>query len=185
MTVEEHGFPELDDEPVEEPAESEPAIPEPEPAAEPEPAFPEAQAKRLEDDSIYRQRMIPEEIDAKLETPTDLPNNGRSGPLKIGSSVADTQIFRKVLAGLSGSEVEGLSGEKVEPPKKKPKAKQDKTAEPAPPAQETEAEPLPQPAPELAAEPEPESVAMKASGEWPPKKPSDDEDWDDTLDTSA
>jgi DNA-binding response OmpR family regulator len=152
----------------------------------------------LEEASLYSPRVIPEEMDAKLETPAELPGNGRVGPLKVQTKLADTQVFRKVLAGLSGSEVEGMTGEKVGPPKRKPKAEAKADEQPeAQPAPEPDVEPEPEAvdeqqqeasseptavAPEPA-EPEAEPVAMKA-GAWPPKKPSEDDQWDDTLDLS-
>jgi hypothetical protein len=156
-------------------------------SAQPQTEAADSSGKPLDDASHYSPRVIPEQVDAKLETPTELPANGRHGPIKIQTKLADTQIFRKVLAGMSGSEVEGLSGEKVNPPKRKPKpkAKSKVEAKPARPAPEPVSEPVLEAEPEpVAAEPEPEAVTVDA-GSWPPQKPSEDDDWDDTLDTSS
>ena len=81
-------------------------------AEPPEASFPEAQpGEILEDDSIFKPRVIPEEMNAKLKTPVELPGaNGdqeyappqHEGPITIQAPQADTQMFRKVLKELDG-----------------------------------------------------------------------------------
>ena len=94
---------------------------------EPEPTFPKDQTGNLEDDSMYKPRVIPEAMNAKLNTPTELPKtNGDQepaptkldGPITISAAQADTQMFRNVLKGLSGSEV--VSGDYEKPPEEPP-----------------------------------------------------------------
>ncbi len=162
--------------------------------AELEPEFPTGQPTGELDSSIFRPRMIPEEMDAKLETPTELPNtNGKrgllaraKGPLKIQTTQADTQMFRKVLAGLSGSEVEGLSGEKEGPPKVKPQSKAKPEATQAAPAEPASA-PVDQieQQPKPVAEPKPDPQPQPTKASWPPTKPTEDPEWDDSLDVSG
>ena len=104
---------------------------------EPEATFPAAQNGEVqEDDSMFNQRVIPEAVNAKLKTPTELPNaNGNQervppkhdGPITIQASEADTQMFRNVLAGLSGTQV--LSGDNEQPPGEPPKKNGDSVAE--------------------------------------------------------
>lgn len=160
-----------------------------------EPAHTEASGDELagpgdrapDDSSLYSPRVIPEEMSAKLESPAEHPANGNRGPLKIQTELADTQIFRKVLAGLSGSKVEGMGGEDSDPSRigaEADEAPAEQPAAQAPPA--PAAEPSPEAGTELApdqGEAEPQRMAMRP-GMWPPKKPSEDEKWDDTLDLS-
>lgn len=173
------------------------------PTLESEADFPVGRPTGELDSAVFRPRVIPEEMNAKLETPTELPNaNGKrgllaraKGPIKIQSPQADTQMFRRVLAGLSGSEVEGLSGDKDGPPKVKPKAKAKAEPEPPKPERKTvdlleeeldnEFEPEAEKPPEPAPDPEPLAERVKAQGaNWPPKRPSEDPEWDDGLDVS-
>jgi hypothetical protein len=101
-----------------------------------EPAFPAAQnGEVLDDDSMFKARVIPEEMNAKLKTPTELPNtNGNQehgapqheGPITIQASQADTEMFRNVLAGLSGTQV--LSGDHEQAPGEPPKKNGDSVA---------------------------------------------------------
>jgi len=102
-----------------------------------EAAFPAAQnGEILDDDSMFKQRVIPEAMNAKLNTPTELPNiNGNQehvppqhdGPITIQAAQADTEMFRNVLAGLSGTQI--LSGDSDQPPGEPPKKSGDAVAE--------------------------------------------------------
>ncbi|GMR10373.1 MAG: hypothetical protein BMS9Abin28_1194 [Anaerolineae bacterium] len=175
-----------------------------------EASFPEAQTSEiLEDDSIFKQRVIPEEMNAKLKTPVGLPNtNGNQeyappqhdGPITIQASQADTQMFRKVLEGLSGTKV--LSGDYERPEEEPPKSNGDIAAKAGDgpnemraqlseaPASEVhiEAPPVPPSAegfrPVQEPEPEPQPV-QAAPATWPPTLPTKDDDWDDQLDVSG
>jgi hypothetical protein len=187
---------------------------------EPEATFPKDQTGNLEDDSMYRPRVIPEQMNAKLKTPTELPNtNGdrdapprHEGPITIQASQADTEVFRNVLAGLSGTQVK--SGDDEQPPEEPPKKNGDAVAkaedamdellsaeegldelrsavreapEPEMPIEATQAE-APPPAPEelrqvQETEPEPQPVQAKPAS-WPPTLPTEDDDWSDELDVS-
>ena len=101
-----------------------------------EPSFPAAQNGEVaDDDSIYKQRVIPEAMNAKLNAPTELPKtNGNQehvppkhdGPITIQASQADMQMFRNVLKGLSGTEV--LSGDYEKPPEDPTKINGDSVA---------------------------------------------------------
>ena len=101
-----------------------------------EASFPAAQnGEVLEDDSMFKQRVIPEAMNAKLNTPTELPKtNGNQehvppkhdGPITIQASQADTQMFHNVLKGLSGTEV--LSGDYEKPPEEPTKINGDSVA---------------------------------------------------------
>ena len=183
--------------------------------------FPKDQTGDLEDDSMYRPRVIPEEVNAKLKTPTELPNaNGdrdyappeHEGPITIQASQADTQMFRKVLEGLSGTEV--LSGDYEKPPEEPPMKNGDSVVkaekgldelvaaeegmnelrsaareapEPEVPIDEAPAEAAPPPSEKelrQVQEPEPEPVHAQPAN-WPPTLPTKDDDWDDDLDVSA
>jgi DNA-binding response OmpR family regulator len=186
-----------------------------------EPTFPKDQTGDLEDDSIYRPRVIPEEVNAKLKTPTELPNaNGdreyappeHEGPITIQASQADTQMFRNVLAGLSGTQV--LSGDHEQAPGEPPMKNGDAVAkavdgldelvaaeegmnelrsavreapEPEVPIEAPQAEASPPSAEEIRqvqeSEPEPQPVHAKPAN-WPPTLPTEDDDWDDELDIS-
>jgi DNA-binding response OmpR family regulator len=98
--------------------------------------FPVAQTgDLLEDDSMFKPRVIPEAMDAKLKTPTELSRvNGdqerdppqHDGPITIQASEADTKMFRNVLKGLSGTEV--LSGDYEKPPEEPQKTNGDSVA---------------------------------------------------------
>lgn len=159
-------------------------------------------------------------MNAKLKTPTELPNaNGdrdyappeHEGPITIQASQADTQMFRKVLEGLSGTEV--LSGDYEKPPEEPPMKNGDSVVkaekgldemvvaeegmnelrsavreapEPEVPFEAPQAEATP-PAPEelhQVQEPDPEPVHAQPAN-WPPTLPTKDDDWDDELDVSA
>jgi hypothetical protein len=184
--------------------------------------FPAAQNGEIaDDDSMFKQRVIPEAMNAKLNTPTDLPKtNGNQehvppqhdGPITIQAAQADTQMFRNVLKGLSGTEV--LSGDYEKPPEEPAKKNGDSVADsergldkllaaedgldelrsavreaPAPevPIEDPPAEAAPPPsAGELrqVQEPEPEPVHAQPAN-WPPTLPTEDDDWDDELDVSA
>jgi hypothetical protein len=179
-----------------------------------EASFPAAQTGEiLEDDSIFKQRVIPEEMDAKLKTPVELPNaNGnqehvpprQDGPITIQASQADTQMFRKVLAGLSGTEV--FSGDYEKPEEEPPTGNGDTTSEPEESLNELRAEFLKAPAHDIpnaptealqaevpapsaeelrqVQEPDPEPVHAKPAN-WPPVLPTEGEDWDDELDVTG
>jgi DNA-binding response OmpR family regulator len=189
---------------------------------EPEATFPKDQTGNLEDDSMYRPRVIPEAMNAKLKTPTELPNtNGdqeyappkHEGPITIQASQADTEMFRNVLAGLSGTKI--LSGDYEKPPEEPRTKNGDAVAkaedgldelvaaeeglnelrsavreapEPEVPIEAPQAEATP-PAPEelhqvQESEPAPESVPAEPAN-WPPTLPTKDDDWDDDLDVSG
>jgi len=101
-----------------------------------EASFPPAQnGEVLEDDSMFKPRVIPEEMNAKLNTPTEIPNiNGNQehvppqhdGPITIQAAQADTEMFRNVLAGLSGTQI--LSGDYEKPPEEPAKINGDSVA---------------------------------------------------------
>jgi len=175
---------------------------------QPEASFPEAQTGEiLEDDSMFKARVIPEEVNAKIKTPVELPNaNGNpeyaplqhDGPITIQASQADTQMFRKVLEGLSGTEV--LSGDYERPEEEPPKSNGDTAAKAeeglnelrvelsqAPIAEmPTEAPQAEVPSPsadELHSVQEPEPQPVQAN--WPPTLPTDGDDWDDELDVTG
>ncbi len=85
---------------------------------------------------MYRPRVIPEEVNAQLKTPVEIPKaNGdqeyappqHEGPIAIQASQADTQIFRKVLEGLSGTQI--LSGDYEKQAEESPKVNGDAAAE--------------------------------------------------------
>ncbi|MFV2045280.1 MAG: response regulator [Anaerolineales bacterium] len=181
-----------------------------------EASFPVAQTGEiLDDDSMFRPRLIPEEMNAKLKTPVELPNtNGNQeyapphhdGPITIQASQADTQMFRKVLAGLSGTEV--LSGDYEKPEEQPTKSNGDTAANayeglnelraefaqasasvgPDVPVEAPQAE-VPPPVPEdlpMVQEPEPEPQPVQAApATWPPTLPTKDDDWDDQLDVTG
>lgn len=183
-----------------------------------EASFPAAQnGEVLEDDSMFKQRVIPEAMNAKLNTPTELPKtNGNQehvppkhdGPITIQASQADTQMFRNVLKGLSGTEV--LSGDYEKPPEEPTKINGDSVATtndgmnklraaasetpiadepievPSPeipqtaPGEDPPAEAAPPPsAEELRQAQEPEPEPVHAqSANWPPTLPTEEEDDD-------
>jgi hypothetical protein len=59
-------------------------------------------------------------MNAKLGEPAPIrPGNGKRGPIRIGSSAADTQVFRRVLEKMSGESVIG-PGEAAPEPRKVP-----------------------------------------------------------------
>ncbi|MFQ5944318.1 MAG: hypothetical protein ACE5JF_12265, partial [Anaerolineales bacterium] len=182
-------------------------------AEQPEATFPQAQTgELLDDDSMFKPRVIPEQINAKLKTPLELPNaNGdqeqappqHEGPITIQASQADTQMFRKVLEGLSGTQV--LSGDYEKQAEEAPSGNGDAAADSEsgldelraeiaePPTTEVPMEapksepPAPTPeelreAQEL--EPEPQPVPADPAN-WPPTLPTEDDDWDDELDVSG
>ena len=72
-------------------------------------------------DEARKRGLLHEELDAKLETTTQLPSTNaereptRQDPIKIQSAQADTQSYRRFLAGLFGAMVEGISGESEGP----------------------------------------------------------------------
>jgi hypothetical protein len=190
---------------------------------QPEASFPEAKAgELLDDDSMFRPRVIPEERNAKLKTPVELPNaNGNQeyappqhdGPITIQAPQADTQMFRKVLEGLSGTQV--LSGDFEEQADESTKQNGDAVAEAksvlgenlaaeegldelraklseAPvadvPLEAPQAEVTPPSPEELPAvqEPEPEPQPVQAEpASWPPSLPTEGNDWDDELDVTG
>jgi DNA-binding response OmpR family regulator len=222
-----------------EPASLEPR-PEPAASAQPttvaEPTFPKAQPRELDpvarpvDTGLFRPRIIPEAMSAKLgEPPPIQPTNGKRGLLRIGSSAANTQIFRRVLEKMSGETVIGPGDAEPEPgaaageprsrngePEPEFSAVADKPRSEArnmSPASAEELEPSPDPVSALrqlaiAAEPDlvaaaiPEPVALpkrkakpkeseprpaptkRAAASWPPKLPSKDPDWDDSLEAN-
>ena len=104
---------------------------------QPEASFPEAQTgELLDDDSMFKPRVIAEQMNAKLKTPVGLPNtNGNQEhappqhdvPITIQAPLADTNIFRKVLEGLSGTQV--LSGDSPKPAEESPRDNGDTVAE--------------------------------------------------------
>ena len=176
---------------------------------QPEPTFPKDQTGNLEDDSMYRPRVIPEEMNAKLDTPVELPNaNGdqeyappqHDEPITIQASPADTQMFRKVLEGLSGTEV--LSGDYEKQEEEPPKSSGDTAAKVEEGLNELRAEFSQAPVPEVSTdtlqaevpppsaedhrtvqELEPKSQPVPAN--WPPTLPTKGDDWDDELDVSG
>lgn len=183
---------------------------------QPEASFPEAQTgELLDDDSMFNARVIPEEVNAKLKTPVELPSaNGNQepapprhdGPITIQSAQADTQIFRKVLAGLSGAEI--LSGNYDQPEEGLLKSKGDTTSKPEEGLNELRAEfseapasdppnvpidSLPAAAPAPSAEelrrvrePVAEPPPIQAEpANWPPTLPTKDDDWDEELDVTG
>jgi hypothetical protein len=169
-------------------------------------------------------------MSAKLgEPPPIQPTNGKRGLLRIGSSAANTQIFRRVLEKMSGETVIGPGDAEPEPgaaageprsrngePEPEFSAVADKPRSEArnmSPASAEELEPSPDPVSALrqlaiAAEPDlvaaaiPEPVALpkrkakpkesesrpaptkRAAASWPPKLPSKDPDWDDSLEAN-
>lgn len=174
-------------------------------------SFPKVQnGEVLDDDSMFKPRVIPEEMDAKLETPVELPKtNGdqeyappqHDGPITIQASQADTQIFRKVLEGLSGTNV--LSGD-YEKAAEEPmpdngdvvaevdhslddlRAEFSETPVDEPPVEVQQTEPPPPSTGELRAAEEPDPEPIRADpAQWPPVLPTEDEDWDDELDVTG
>jgi len=99
--------------------------------------FPAAQNGEItDDDSMFKPRIIPEEMNAKLKTPLELTKaNGdqehvppqHDGPITIQAAQADTQMFRKVLKGLSGG-TEVLGGDYERPPEDPPETNGDSVA---------------------------------------------------------
>ena len=207
-----------------------------------EPTFPTAQPSVLDpavkpiDTGLFRPRIIPEAMSAKLgEPPPIQPSNGKRRPLRIGSSAADTQVFRRVLEKMTGKLVLGPSeaepelsaaadkprsearelspaaAEKLEPspdpvsalrqlaiaaepdlvaealpeplvpPKRKLKPKE---PEPAPykPTASKPAPSKPAPSKPTASKPAP---SKRAAPSWPPTLPSNEPDWDDSLETKG
>ena len=195
-----------------------------EPAAEAaatvsEQTFPMAQPGVLDpvarpiDTGLFRPRIIPEAMNAKLgEPPPIQPTNGKRGPIRIGSSAANTQIFRRVLEKMSGETVIGPEEPEPAAAAAEPRSRsRDLPAaevgqlEPAldPVAAlrelavaaasdfgaEVAAEPVVPPKQARAAqakelEPKPAS-AKRATRSWPPKLPSNDPEWDDALETKG
>ncbi|MFQ5922277.1 MAG: response regulator [Anaerolineales bacterium] len=177
---------------------------------QPEPTFPKAQTGEiLEDDSMFKARVIPEEVNAKLKTPVELPNaNGdqeyappqHDGPITIQASQADTQVFRKVLEGLSGTNV--LSGDYEKSAEEPPSDNGDAVAEadegldelraefaeaPASdvPDVPVEAPQVPPAAEELRPVEEPDPGPQPVKANWPPSLPTEEDEWDDELDVSG
>ena len=189
-----------------------------------EPTFPKTEPGVLDpvakpvDTGLFRPRIIPEAMSAKLgEPPPIQPSNGKRLPIRIGSSAADTQIFRRVLEKMSGGTVIGVG--EPEPESAAVADKPRSEARDLSPARAEELEPSPDPVSALrqlaiAAEPDrvadaiPEPVALpkrrakpkepgpkpapskpaaakRAAPSWPPTLPSDDPEWDDSLETKA
>ncbi|MCH8875636.1 MAG: response regulator [Chloroflexi bacterium] len=183
---------------------------------QPEASFPEAKTgELLDDDSMFNARVIPEEMNAKLKTPVELPSaNGNQepapprhdGPITIQAAQADTQIFRKVLAGLSGAEV--LSGSYDQPEEELPESNGGTASKPEAGLNELRAEfseapssdPPNEPIDTLPAEvagasaeelrqarepdSEPEPVHAEPAN-WPPTLPTKGDDWDEELDVTG
>ncbi len=206
---------------VEPPPEPEPPA-KPHPVAVPEPTFPTAhpaEAGRVAaavDTGLFRPRLIPEAMSAKLGEPAPIQAaNGNRRPFRIGSSEANTQIFRRVLEKMSGETVIGPgdpdpesepSPTSSDPSRSRnPASSAVETHQPIPapepagfPAHKTETgepEPIPEAMAEPAApvkrprpprpkepEPRPSPAKVEPAG-WPPQVPSEDPDWDDSLDT--
>jgi len=217
---------------------------EPPPAAVPGPTFPKADSGVLDpavkpvDTGLFRPRIIPEAMSAKLgEPPPIQPSNGKRRPIRIGSSAADTQIFRRVLEKMSGGAVIGVgepepdsaaaadkprseardlspaTAEELEPspdpvaalrqlaiaaepeivaealpealvpPKRKTKPKEPEP-KPAPPKPAPSKPALSKPAPSKPAPSKP-AASKRAAPSWPPKLPSNDPEWDDSLETKS
>ncbi|MCH8338991.1 MAG: response regulator [Chloroflexi bacterium] len=183
---------------------------------QPEASFPEAKTgELLDDDSMFNARVIPEEMNAKLKTPVELPSaNGNQepapprhdGPITIQAAQADTQIFRKVLAGLSGAEV--LSGDYERPEEELPESNGGTASKPEAglnelraefseaPASDPPNEPIDTLPAEVAGasaeelrqarEPDSEPEPVHASpANWPPVLPTEGEDWDEELDVTG
>jgi len=223
--------------------ESEPPV-EPQPAIRPEPTFPKAQPDVLDpvarpvDTGLFRPRIIPEAMSAKLGEPAPIqPVNGKRRPLRIGSSAADTQIFRRVLEKMSGETVIGVgepepelaavadkprseagdlspaTAEELEPspdpvsalrqlaiaaqpavvPEELPETlvaakRKAKPKEPEPKPPPAKVSP-PKPAASKPAPPKPApskpAASKRAVPSWPPTLPSDDPEWDDSLETKT
>ncbi|MCH8340737.1 MAG: response regulator [Chloroflexi bacterium] len=183
---------------------------------QPEASFPEAKTgELLDDDSMFNARVIPEEMNAKLKTPVELPSaNGNQepapprhdGPITIQAAQADTQIFRKVLAGLSGAEV--LSGNYERPEEELPESNGGTASKPEAGLNELRAEFSEAPASDPPNEPidtlpaevagasaeelrqarepdsEPEPVHAEPAN-WPPTLPTKGDDWDEELDVTG
>jgi hypothetical protein len=233
-------LPELQTEPVPEapaPAASKPvepnsveSRPEAEASSEPttvgEPTFPKAQPRELDpvarpiDTGLFRPRIIPEAMSAKLgEPPPIQPANGKRRMIRIGSSAADTQIFRRVLERMSGEKVIGPGepepgpGAAADEPRSRNGElspadidlleptpdpapllrKETKASQPAPVAEAKRlAEAMPRPVvplkrsrPTQSKESEPSPAPTKrTAASWPPKLPSKDPDWDDSLEAN-
>jgi hypothetical protein len=192
----------------------------PPPTTVAEPTFPKAQPNVLDpvakpvDTGMYRPRIIPEAMNAKLgEPPPVQPTNGKRGPIRIGSSAADTQIFRRVLEKMSGETVIGVGEPEPElaaaADKPRSQNRELPTAEVERPeltldpvaalrelavaaasdfAAEVALEPVVPPKQARAAQPkapEPKPASAKrATKSWPPKLPSNDPDWEDSLETN-
>jgi hypothetical protein len=164
------------------------------------------------DTGLFRPRIIPEAMNAKLgEPPPIQPTNGKRGPIRIGSSAANTQIFRRVLEKMSGETVIGLEEPEPAAAADEPRSQNRKlpTAEVERPeltldpvaalrelavaaasdfAAEVALEPVVPPKQARAAQPkapEPKPASAKrATKSWPPKLPSNDPDWEDSLETN-
>jgi DNA-binding response OmpR family regulator len=233
-SLDEHGFPaqgnelagssseELAAEPLEDlfsaavtGAEEQSSSVEPAAAVEPEPA--EAQPEEVEptlrklDTGIFRPRIIPEAMNAKLGEPTPIrPSNGKRGTLRIGSSAANTQVFRRVLEKMSGETVVGPGEPEPEAravptepgaPKREPDAAGSQVGEPAedPVAALRRSVREPEPVREAVVEsrlapkasraqakkPAPPPAKKPSKKSWPPTLPSSDPDWDDSLETGG
>jgi len=222
---------------------------EPPPATVPEPTFPKMEPGALDpavkpiDTGLFRPRIIPEAMSAKLgEPPPIQPSNGKRPPIRIGSSAADTQIFRRVLEKMSGGTVIGVG--ETEPDLSEAANEPRSEARDLSPATAEELEPSPDPVsalrrlaiaaePDLVAEPPPEALvppkrklsrkepepkpapskpapskpapskpapskpaasmpapskpapSKRAAPSWPPTLPSNDADWDDSLETKG
>jgi len=179
-------------------------------SAQPEDSFPQVQiGELLDDDSILRPRTVPEEVNAKISAPFELPNsNGdqeyvppqHDGPITIQSSHADTEQFRSVLEGLSGTQI--LSGDYdrsgdgslstnmeavVEAEKEFDELLAEFAETPASEvhieAPEAEFSPPPPEALHKVEEPEPHPFQAESVG-WPPTLPTQDDEWDDKLELS-
>ncbi len=198
-------------------SEPRPAVKLEKPTLEPEPAFPKADPAALDpaakpvDTGLFRPRIIPEAMNAKLGVPPPIKtSNGKRGPIRIGSSAADTQIFRRVLEKMSGEAVIGLgepeppAGAAASEPRVHARELSSVSAEEQEPSPDPvsalrqlaiaaepalAAAPVPEPAlpPKRKAkpkEPEPKPARSKrAAPNWPPTLPSDDPEWDDSLET--
>jgi hypothetical protein len=165
------------------------------------------------DTGLFRPRIIPEAMNAKLgEPPPIQPTNGKRGPIRIGSSAANTQIFRRVLEKMSGETVIGpeepepaaAAAEPLSRSRDLPAAEVEQLEPALDPvaalrelavaaasdfAAEVAAEPVVPPKQARAAqakelEPKP-AAAKRATKSWPPKLPSNDPEWDDALETKG
>jgi len=207
------------------PVESTTLEPRPEAGASPhpttvaEPTFPKAQPRELDpaarpiDTGLFRPRIIPEAMSAKLGAPPPIqPANGSRSPIRIGSSAADTQIFRRVLEKMSGGTVIGVG--EPEPDFAAAADRLLSEARDLPPATAEELEPSPDPVsalrqlaiaaePDFVAEALPEPLvppkrklkrkesepkpapSKRAAPSWPPTLPSNEPDWDDSLETKG